>query len=375
MLEMTGERPAGGGRPGARLPRRESPRARPGVAVAATLEGSRPLLVEVQALVAPAGTARRAGRVRGLDANRLALLVAVLGRRAGLEPRAARTLREPRRRRRPSTSRRSTCRSPSRSPRRCGTGRSSPGPWPCGEVPCSASCAGPRPRATAARGGAARLRAGDRAAQRRHAATIRSRTCAASTIVRVGDAARSARGAIDRAGPVPPGRDDVYRRSAGTAQAMQQLRAAARGAPGRCILAIALTGSGAIAAARSRRAWTARAAPCRLGRRLVRCSATRSCRTSRSSRRAGSSRSVRTCPTGEFVARVIGLIIGLLIGPAAGPAAGQPARPVQLAAAAGRLVVLGLGHDGPDRRQAGRPAEAPAPVGRPASPPDRRPRR
>ncbi len=56
----------------------------PGVAVAATLEGSRPLLVEVQALVTPAlhGSPRRT--VSGLDTQRLALLIAVLGRRAGL---------------------------------------------------------------------------------------------------------------------------------------------------------------------------------------------------------------------------------------------------------------------------------------------------
>jgi DNA repair protein RadA/Sms len=56
----------------------------PGVAVAATLEGSRPLLVEVQALVTPAlhGSPRRT--VSGLDGQRLALLIAVLGRRAGM---------------------------------------------------------------------------------------------------------------------------------------------------------------------------------------------------------------------------------------------------------------------------------------------------
>jgi DNA repair protein RadA/Sms len=56
----------------------------PGVAVAATLEGSRPLLVEVQALVAPQvhGSPRRTAS--GLDGQRLALLIAVLGRRAGL---------------------------------------------------------------------------------------------------------------------------------------------------------------------------------------------------------------------------------------------------------------------------------------------------
>jgi DNA repair protein RadA/Sms len=56
----------------------------PGVAVAATLEGSRPLLVEVQALVAPQvhGSPRRT--TAGLDGQRLALLIAVLSRRAGM---------------------------------------------------------------------------------------------------------------------------------------------------------------------------------------------------------------------------------------------------------------------------------------------------
>jgi DNA repair protein RadA/Sms len=55
-----------------------------GVAVAATLEGTRPLLVEVQALVAPQvhGSPRRTAA--GLDPQRLALLIAVLGRRAGI---------------------------------------------------------------------------------------------------------------------------------------------------------------------------------------------------------------------------------------------------------------------------------------------------
>jgi DNA repair protein RadA/Sms len=55
----------------------------PGSVVAAVLEGSRPLLVEVQALVAPAGYGTPARRGSGLDPNRLAVLIAVLGRRAG----------------------------------------------------------------------------------------------------------------------------------------------------------------------------------------------------------------------------------------------------------------------------------------------------
>lgn len=56
----------------------------PGVAVAATLEGSRPLLVEVQALVAPTSLPAPRRTVAGLDSQRLALLLAVLGRRAGI---------------------------------------------------------------------------------------------------------------------------------------------------------------------------------------------------------------------------------------------------------------------------------------------------
>jgi DNA repair protein RadA/Sms len=57
----------------------------PGSAVVATVEGSRPLLVEVQALVSPTtfGTPRRMSI--GLDPNRTNLLLAVLEKRAGLE--------------------------------------------------------------------------------------------------------------------------------------------------------------------------------------------------------------------------------------------------------------------------------------------------
>jgi DNA repair protein RadA/Sms len=56
----------------------------PGSAVAATLEGSRPVLVEVQALVSPTsfGTPRR--MTLGVDANRVTLLMAVLEKRVGL---------------------------------------------------------------------------------------------------------------------------------------------------------------------------------------------------------------------------------------------------------------------------------------------------
>jgi len=56
----------------------------PGSAVLCCLEGSRPLLVEVQALVSGTifGNARRMSS--GIDANRLSLLLAVLEKRAGL---------------------------------------------------------------------------------------------------------------------------------------------------------------------------------------------------------------------------------------------------------------------------------------------------
>ena len=55
-----------------------------GMAIGATLEGNRPLLVEVQALVTPAtyGTPQRSST--GFDAKRLQMLLAVLEKRAGL---------------------------------------------------------------------------------------------------------------------------------------------------------------------------------------------------------------------------------------------------------------------------------------------------
>jgi DNA repair protein RadA/Sms len=62
----------------------DHPEAAPGSVVAPTMEGSRPLLVEVQALVSPAGYGTPARKASGIDPNRLGLLVAVLGRRAGV---------------------------------------------------------------------------------------------------------------------------------------------------------------------------------------------------------------------------------------------------------------------------------------------------
>ena len=62
----------------------ERPSQAPGSAVLCAVEGSRPILVEVQALVCSStyGTARR--MTSGLDQQRLALLLAVLEKRAGL---------------------------------------------------------------------------------------------------------------------------------------------------------------------------------------------------------------------------------------------------------------------------------------------------
>src|SRR4051794_7470225 len=56
----------------------------PGSAVLAAMEGSRPLLVEVQALVSPSELVPPRRVVNGIDRNRLALVLAVLGRHAGI---------------------------------------------------------------------------------------------------------------------------------------------------------------------------------------------------------------------------------------------------------------------------------------------------
>src|SRR6266498_3720470 len=55
-----------------------------GAAVACALEGSRPLLLEIQALVAPTDLAMPRRVATGVDPKRLAMIVAVLGRHAGV---------------------------------------------------------------------------------------------------------------------------------------------------------------------------------------------------------------------------------------------------------------------------------------------------
>jgi len=62
----------------------QHPKAVPGSCVLATLEGTRPLLVEIQALVDPAHTPNARRLSVGLESNRLAMLLAVLHRHAGI---------------------------------------------------------------------------------------------------------------------------------------------------------------------------------------------------------------------------------------------------------------------------------------------------
>src|SRR3954469_663049 len=56
----------------------------PGAAVACALEGTRPILLEIQALVAPSDLAMPRRVATGVDPKRLAMIVAVLARHAGI---------------------------------------------------------------------------------------------------------------------------------------------------------------------------------------------------------------------------------------------------------------------------------------------------
>ena len=71
----------------------------PGSVVLAAMEGSRPLLVEVQALVSPSELVPPRRVCNGIDRNRLALVLAVLARHAGIGAGFRRCLRQRRRRR------------------------------------------------------------------------------------------------------------------------------------------------------------------------------------------------------------------------------------------------------------------------------------
>ena len=205
----------------------------PGSVVAPVLEGSRPLLVEVQALVAPSGAPSPRRTASGVDPNRLALLVAVLGRRAGIGLVRPRRVREPRRRPDRSASPgldlplalalasslrdRPVVDGHRRDRRGRAAGRAAPGR---------------RPRPAAARGRPARVHAGDRAPVA-HPAGATARP--GIEVIVVGSLAEALRAALGRPG----------RRGRGTAV---EAAAAAPAAVRRRVL-----GSGALAAVRRRR--------------------------------------------------------------------------------------------------------------------------
>ena len=115
VFEMRGEGPGRGARRLARVSSASATRA-PGSVVLAAMEGSRPLLVEVQALVSPSEIVPPRRVCTGIDRNRLALVLAVLGPpRRGVDRRAPTC----------SSTWSAACASTSRAP----TWRS-PWPWP-----------------------------------------------------------------------------------------------------------------------------------------------------------------------------------------------------------------------------------------------------
>src|SRR6186713_2205037 len=83
VFEMTGEGLRAVPNP-SKLFLAERPSSAPGSAVLSTIEGSRPILVEVQALVSSATFGNPRRMAIGIDQNRLSLLLAVLEKRAGL---------------------------------------------------------------------------------------------------------------------------------------------------------------------------------------------------------------------------------------------------------------------------------------------------
>jgi DNA repair protein RadA/Sms len=83
VFEMRGDGLAEVENPSERL-LRDRGRSVPGSVVVASIEGSRPLLVELQALVAPTHFQNPQRVARGVDPRRLAVVIAVLEKRAGL---------------------------------------------------------------------------------------------------------------------------------------------------------------------------------------------------------------------------------------------------------------------------------------------------
>ena len=82
VFEMTGEGLVGVADPSALFGRVDEDQ--PGSAVVCALEGTRPLLLEIQALVSPSDLAMPRRVATGVDPKRLSMIVAVLGRHAGV---------------------------------------------------------------------------------------------------------------------------------------------------------------------------------------------------------------------------------------------------------------------------------------------------
>ena len=95
----------------------------PGSCILCAMEGTRPLLVEVQALVAPTDVVPPRRVANGIDRNRLSMILAVLARHGGPSLGSRRRVRERRGRRARSRSRGPTSRWRSRSRRRHTTSR------------------------------------------------------------------------------------------------------------------------------------------------------------------------------------------------------------------------------------------------------------
>ena len=91
VFEMTSEGLLAGAQSVAAVPGRSGPTNTPGSAVHCSIEGSRPLLVEVQALVSAARSATRGAWPTASTRARLSLLLAVLEKRAGLHSGSVRT--------------------------------------------------------------------------------------------------------------------------------------------------------------------------------------------------------------------------------------------------------------------------------------------
>ena len=346
----------------------EHDRRRPAASWRRCSRASRPLLVEVQALVAPTRGAFAApdGLGRGSQPAGAAGRGARPARRATASAVTTSTPTSPAACRSPS--RASTSRSPSRSRRRCATGRSSRGPSRSARWACSASCAPSAGSTAAARGRATRVHAGDRPALARPV-----RAGAGDEMVEVGSLAEAVRAALGR-----PRR----RRHGHAAQVGLHV------VEGRC----RVLGSGALAGARRERDRIDR------GERVI-----RTIRVLGAALGAFIGLGIAATGTGLFTGsptpgsssppgRSPGSVVGFALlpyltvvparwlveqrpgpldrrvrrggprpvrRPPAGPPARPPARadrgPARDLAAARHLAVPGPRHDGPDRRQAVRP--------------------